>query len=155
MKSQARRNNRALHKNILRGVLFIATTRMFALHTGRGKTISQTIEYVENPDKTRNGELVSGYQCNIPIVDAEFILSKKQYADQTGRDQGKRDVFAYHVRQAFKPGEITPELANELGRELALRFTKNNHAFIVATHIDKKHIHNHIIFNSMILCKGR
>ena len=121
---------------------------MFALHVGRGKTIAQTVDYVENPDKTRDGELITGYRCNIRIVDAEFKLSKEQYADQTGRSQGKRDVVAYHIRQSFKPGEITPELANELGRELALRFTGGNHAFIVATHIDRKHIHNHIIFNS-------
>jgi len=129
---------------------------MFALHTGKGKSIAQTIEYIENPDKTRNGELVSGYQCNIPIVDAEFLLSKDQYADIARYSEIKNDVLAYHIRQSFKPGEITPELANELGRELAMRFTKNNHAFIVATHIDKKHIHNHIIFNSTNLnCDGK
>lgn len=129
---------------------------MFALHTHRGKSIEQTIDYVENPAKTRNGELISGYQCNTRIVDAEFLLSKQQYADQTGRNQGKHDVLAYHIRQSFKPGEITPELANELGRELALRFTKGNHAFIVATHIDKSHVHNHIIFNSTNLnCDGK
>ena len=56
--------------------------------------------------------------------------------------------MAYHIRQAFKPGEVTPELANELGQQLARKFTKNAHAFIVATHVDKAHIHNHIIFNS-------
>ena len=129
---------------------------MFALHTHRGKSIADTIEYVENPAKTRNGELISGYQCNPRIADAEFLLSKEQYADITGRNQGKRDVLAYHIRQSFKPGEITPELANELGRELAMRFTKGNHAFIVATHIDKSHIHNHIIFNSTNLnCDGK
>ena len=120
---------------------------MFALHS-KGKSVANTIDYVENPDKTRNGELISSYQCNIQIVDAEFQLSKRQYADQTGRNQGDRDVLAYHIRQSFKLGEITPELANELGRELALRFTRNDHAFIVATHIDKRHIHNHIVFNS-------
>jgi len=125
---------------------------MFALHTNKGKTIAQTItdrtDYASNPDKTRKGELVTGYECAPRTADAEFLLSKRQYLDQTGRDQGDRNVLAYHIRQAFKPGEITPELANELGRELAMRFTKGNHAFIVATHIDKSHIHNHIVFNS-------
>ena len=60
-------------------------------------------------------------------------------------------MLAYHIRQAFKPGEIRPELANKLGYELAMRFTKGRHAFIVATHIDKRHIHNHIVFNSTTL----
>ena len=129
---------------------------MFALHSNKGKSVSNTIDYVENPEKTRKGELVSSYQCNTKLADAEFILSKEQYADQTGRNQGSHDVLAYHIRQSFKPGEISPELANELGQELAMRFTKNNHAFIVATHIDKSHVHNHIVFNSTNLnCDGK
>ena len=60
-------------------------------------------------------------------------------------------MIAYTIRQSFVPGEITPEEANRLGCELARRFTKGNHAFIVCTHIDKKHIHNHIIWNSTAL----
>ena len=125
------------------------------MHVNKGKTIAQTItdrtDYAENPEKTRKGELVTGYQCDPHTVDSEFLLSKQQYADITGRDQGRRDILAYHVRQAFKPGEITPELANKLGYELARRFTKGRHAFIVATHEDKSHIHNHIVFNSTTL----
>jgi len=132
---------------------------LLAIHANKGKNIAQTItdrtDYVKNPDKTHKGELVTSYQCNPRIVDAEFLLSKQQYRDITGRDQGSHDVLAYHIRQSFKPGEITPELANKLGYELAMRFTKGRHAFIVATHIDRNHFHNHIIFNSMILCKGR
>ena len=95
--------------------------------------------------------MVTGYQCDPHTADAEFLLAKQQYLGITGRDQGRSDVLAYHIRQAFKPGEITPELANKLGYELAMRFTKGRHAFIVATHIDKRHIHNHIIFNSTTL----
>ncbi len=60
-------------------------------------------------------------------------------------------MILYQIRQSFKPGEITPELANKIGYELALKFTKENHAFFVATHIDKSHIHNHIIYNSTSL----
>lgn len=58
-------------------------------------------------------------------------------------------MIAYHLRQAFVPGEITPEEANRLGRELAMRFTKGRNAFIVCTHTDKHHIHNHIIFSAV------
>ena len=62
----------------------------------------------------------------------------------TGRTQA-HDVIAYQIRQSFKPGEITPEEANKVGYETAMRFTKGKHAFIVATHVDRAHIHNHII----------
>ena len=80
-------------------------------------------------------------------VDEEFMLSKRQYEQITGRRQ-KHEVIAYQIRQSFKPGEITPEEANRLGHELALRFTKGKYAFIVATHTDRAYVHNHIVFNS-------
>ena len=81
----------------------------------------------------------------------EFVMAKRQYIATTGRVRGKDDVIAYHVRQSFRPGEITPEEANRLGVEFAKRFTKGNHAFIVCTHIDKAHVHNHIIWSSVNL----
>lgn len=133
----------------------MATTRLIPLHIGKGRTIAEAItdstDYAENPLKTGKGELVTGYECDPHTADAEFLLSKRQYFFLMGRDQGDRDVIAYHTRQSFRPGEITPEEANELGRELAMRFTRGNHAFIVATHTDRAHIHNHIIFNSTAL----
>ena len=84
-----------------------------------------------------------------PPADAEFLLAKRQYIAATGRVRGADDVIAYHVRQSFKPGEITPEEANRLGVEFAKRFTKGNHAFVVCTHIDKSHVHNHIIWSAV------
>ena len=130
-----------------------------SLHTGKdrtvGKAISSIIDYVENPDKTDGGRMISSYQCDSRIADAEFLLSKRQYAAKTGRRRGADDVIAYTIRQSFVPGEITPEEANRLGRELAMRFTKGNHAFIVCTHIDKRHVHNHIIWNSTALDHSR
>ena len=107
-------------------------------------------DYAQNPDKTAQGELVSSYACSPLTVDEEFLLSKRQYEQSTGRSQ-KRDVIAYQIRQSFKPGEITPEEANQVGYELAMRFTKGKHAFLVATHIDRQHIHNHVLFNSTSL----
>ncbi len=83
-------------------------------------------------------------------ADEEFLLSKRQYEHMTGRRQ-EHNVIAYQIRQSFKPGEVTPEEANRIGHELGLRFTKGKHAFIVATHTDRAHIHNHIIFNSTAL----
>ena len=82
------------------------------------------------------------------------MLSKRQYELATGRRQ-KSDVIAYQIRQSFKPGEITAEEANKVGYELAMRFTKGKYAFIVATHTDRKHIHNHIIYNSTALDSTR
>ena len=76
---------------------------------------------------------------------------KQEYRRITGRQRGKDDVIAYHLRQSFKPGEITPEEANRLGQELAQRFTKGKSAYIVATHTDRHHYHNHIIISAVTL----
>jgi ethanolamine utilization protein EutP (predicted NTPase) len=111
------------------------------MHRNQGKTIAQCLagrtEYATNPDKTNGGEFISSYACDPATVDAEFLLSKREYSAITGRTQ-KSDVIAYQLRQSFKPGEITPEEANKTGYELALRFAKQRHAFIVATHVDKQ-----------------
>lgn len=137
----------------------MATTRIMPLHTGKGRTVGQAIsdilDYSKNPQKTDNGQLITSWQCDSRIADAEFLFTKRQYIQKTGRVRGEDDVIAYHLRQSFRPGEITPEEANRLGCELARRFTKGNHAFIVCTHIDKSHIHNHIIWNSTALSQTR
>ena len=100
--------------------------------------------------KTNDGEFISSYECDPKTADEEFLLSKRQYQHITGRKQ-KNNIIAYQIRQSFKPGEITPEEANQVGYETAMRWTKGKHAFIVATDIDKSHIHNHIIYNSTSL----
>ena len=136
----------------------LAATRLIALHKNKGKSVAACLksrtDYAQNPDKTQQGELVSSYECSPLTVDEEFMLSKRQYELATGRRQ-KSDVIAYQIRQSFKPGEITAEEANKVGYELAMRFTKGKYAFIVATHTDRKHIHNHIIYNSTALDSTR
>ena len=136
----------------------MAATRLIALHKNKGKSVAACLksrtDYVQNPDKTEQGELVSSYECSPLTVDEEFMLSKRQYELATGRRQ-KSDVIAYQIRQSFKPGEITAEEANKVGYELAMRFTKGKYAFIVATHTDREHIHNHIIYNSTALDSTR
>ena len=133
----------------------MATTNLIPLHVGKkctaGSSIARVIQYVKNPEKTQGESLVAGYGCNPALADAEFMFMKKTYLDRTGRYRGKDDVIAYHMRQAFLPGEITPEEANRLGRELAQRFTHGNNAYIVATHTDRHHIHNHIIISAVNL----
>lgn len=137
----------------------MAATRLIPLHVNKGKTIARCLaertDYSQNGKKTKGGEYVSSYECDPETADQEFLLSKRQYEHITGRHQS-RNIIAYQIRQSFKPGEVTPELANKIGFELAKRFTKGNHAFLVATHIDRAHIHNHIIFNSTTLdCTGK
>lgn len=129
----------------------MAATRLIPMQVNKGKTIAQSLgdktDYAKNPEKTDKGELVTGYQCDPMTVDEEFLLSKRQYEQITGRRQ-RHEVIAYQIRQSFNPGEITLEEANRLGQELALRFTKGKYAFIVATHTGRTHVHNHIVFNS-------
>ena len=141
-----------------REVVKLAATRLIALHKNKGKSVAACLksrtDYAQNPDKTQQGELVSSYECSPLTVDEEFMLSKRQYELATGRRQ-KSDVIAYQIRQSFKPGEITAEEANKVGYELAMRFTKGKYAFIVATHADREHIHNHILYNSTALDSTR
>lgn len=89
----------------------MATTRIIPLHTGKGRTvgkaISDIIGYVKNPEKTDHGRLITSYQCDSRVADAQFLLDKQTYAARTGRVRGADDVIAYHLRQSFVPGEIT------------------------------------------------
>jgi hypothetical protein len=134
----------------------MATTRLIARHISKGESIAQSLadsfDYGQNPEKTRGGKLISAYMCDPKTADAEFLLSKAQYKAITGREQKKdADILCYQIRQSFLPGEITPEEANRIGYETAMRWTKGNHAFFVTTHIDRHHIHNHIYYNSTAL----
>ena len=129
---------------------------MIVHHISKGETIARSLkdrlDYGKDPAKTQGGELISAYNCDHMTADAEFLLSKAKYKAVTGREQKRdADVLCYQIRQSFKPGEITPEEANRVGYETALRWTKGNHAFFVATHTDRQHIHNHIYYNSISL----
>ena len=132
----------------------MATTRLMSIHKNKSRTIletlAQSIDYGEDGKKTRDGKLVSSYECDPKTAAEEFLLAKKQYLNITGRKQGK-DILLYHLRQSFKPGEITAEEANRISLELAMSLTKGKHAVIVCTHEDKEHIHSHIYFNSTAL----
>ena len=132
----------------------MAATRLIPLHNNKGmgmaKTLGARTEYVKNPFKTENGELVTSYACDKDTTAEEFALEHAQYELHARRHYDK-EVIAYQIRQSFKPGEITPQEANRIGYETAMRFTKGNHAFIVATHTDRAHIHNHVLFNSVNL----
>jgi len=114
-------------------------------------------DYDQKAEKTNDGELVSSYMCSPETAAEEFEISKKLYFQLTGRSQPiGRDVIMYRIIQSFKPGEISPEDANRIGYELAMKYTKGQHQFVVATHVDKAHIHTHIEINSTNLnCNGK
>ncbi|MBP6492357.1 MAG: relaxase/mobilization nuclease domain-containing protein [Clostridia bacterium] len=131
----------------------MATTRLIPMHVIKGQTVAHTVHerlsYAINPDKTNSGQLVKAYGCEPETAAGEMLLCKKEYETYIGRsDEKKSDIVLYQIRQSFKPGEITPEKAQEIGFELAMSFTKGKYQFVVATHTDHAHIHNHIIFNS-------
>ena len=129
---------------------------MLQRHANEGESIAEAIrdclDYGKNPEKTEDGKYISSYECDPATVAAEFLLAKASYKAVTGREQKKgSDVLCYQIRQSFYPGEITPEEANRISYELAMRWTKGRHAFIVTTHTDKQHIHSHIYYNSTTL----
>lgn len=129
---------------------------MLQRHANEGESIAEAIrdclDYGKNPEKTEDGKYISSYECDPATVTAEFLLAKASYKAMTGREQKKdSDVLCYQIRQSFYPGEITPEEANRISYELAMRWTKGRHAFIVTTHTDKQHIHSHIYYNSTTL----
>ena len=131
----------------------MATTRLIPIHASTKhpppQTIHDRIAYAVNPTKTDHGQWVIGYGCDPATAAAEMLLTKREYELQNGPERAKpSNILLYQIRQAFAPGEITPEIAQQIGYELAMRFTKGKHQFIVATHVDKQHIHTHILFNS-------
>ena len=121
------------------------------MHQNKGKTIlkclTERTDYAMNNEKTANGELISSFECAPQTAASEFAFSKRIYFQKTGRES-EHDIIAYQFRQSFKPGEVTAEEANRIGYEFAERFLKGRHAFIVCTHINRHHIHNHVIWNS-------
>lgn len=134
----------------------MAISKLKPRHASEGRSIAAALkdrlDYDKNPEKTDGGLLVTGYQCSPDTAWQEFAVSKQIYTATTGRKRAPdQDVISYLIIQSFEPGTITPEDANKLGYKLAMEFTGGEHQFIVATHVDKKHIHNHIEFNSTAL----
>ena len=115
--------------------------------------IDKALEYITNPDKTSNSTLVSSYGCSISpkVAKLEFELVNKKAIKKR-----KDSVIARHLIQSFSPEDnITPELANKIGQELAAEVLKNEYQYVVATHMDKGHIHNHIIFNTTSITENK
>ena len=136
----------------------MATTWLKSIHKGGGiaAALGRSVDYISDSDKTNEGELIDSYECNPRIAVSEFLMSKREYEHITGRNQGKNNVIAYHIRMSFKPGEVTAEQALALGYELGLRWTKGLHQFVTAAHTNTNNPHIHIIYNSINLnCDGK
>ena len=102
-------------------------------------TLSKALDYIENPDKTDGKMLISSFGCSYETADIEFGFTLAQAID-------KGNNLAHHLIQSFEPGEVDYEKAHEIGKQLADAVTKGQHEYVLTTHIDKGHIHNHIIF---------
>lgn len=113
------------------------------------------LKYIMNPEKANGGLLISSHACVAESAANEFLLYRQEYQVNTGREI-TNEVLLYHIRQAFKPGKITPEEANEIGKELASRLTNDQFAYVVATHTDRHHVYNHIaICSTAIDCQHK
>ena len=102
-------------------------------------TLSKALDYIQNPDKTDGKTLVSSFGCSYETADIEF-----EYTLSQARQKGNN--LAFHLIQSFEPGEVDCEKAHAIGKQLADAATKGQHEYVLTTHIDKGHIHNHIIF---------
>lgn len=113
--------------------------------------VKDRINYYKNPKKTDSGRLISAYQCTPDTAVEEFLSVKHTYETRTGRKRSSNNAALWRIMQSFKPGEVSPEEANKIGYETAEEFLKGEHQFVVCTHTDHKHIHNHIVWNSTAL----
>ena len=111
-------------------------------------TLKKALDYIENPAKTDEKMLVSSFACSYETADIEFELLLSQ-AIQKGNN------LAHHLIQSFAPGETTPEQAHEIGRQLADEVLQGKYPYVLTTHIDKGHVHNHIIFCAVDMVNQR
>lgn len=120
----------------------MAVTKIKAI---RG-TLSKAIAYILNPEKTDEKLLVSSYGCASETAAREFEWTRK-IAEQKGMNPVR--IIARHVIQSFEIGEVTPELAHEIGKQFADKILGGKYEYVLTTHIDKDHVHNHLIFNAV------
>ena len=108
--------------------------------------MSKAIAYILNPEKTDEKLLVSSYGCASETAAQEFEWTRK-IAEQKGMNPVR--IIARHVIQSFEIGEVTPELAHEIGKQFADEILGGKYEYVLTTHIDKDHVHNHLIFNAV------
>lgn len=112
--------------------------------------LSRLLDYTQNRDKTEHQLYVTGFNCDPANACDTMNATRKRW----GKD-GEGHVLAYHLIQSFKPGEITPQQAHEIGCEFTRRLLADRYEVTVSTHLDKSHLHNHIVFNSVAFVDGK
>ena len=120
----------------------MAVTKIKAI---RG-TLNKALAYIMNPEKTDDKMLISSYGCATETAAQEFEWTRK-IAEQQGMNPVK--IIARHVIQSFDVGEVSPELAHEIGKQFADEILAGKYEYVLTTHIDKDHVHNHLIFNAV------
>ncbi|MBP3855203.1 MAG: relaxase/mobilization nuclease domain-containing protein [Ruminiclostridium sp.] len=122
----------------------MAVTKIHPIET----SLTKAIDYIIDDRKTSERKLCTGYCCSPTTSAYEFDLIKKD-ANKQGATQALKGYLAFHLIQSFEPGEVDYETAHKIGIELADKVLKGKYQYVVATHIDRGHVHNHIIFNSV------
>ena len=139
----------------------MATTKIIAIHHTLNKSLdyvsdpsktalNNAMDYVMNSDKTEQGLFISSFNCSIDSAYEQMKQTQRNWGKQ-----GKAKVLGYHVMQSFKPGEVTPETAHRIGCEFVKKCLAQTYEVVVTTHLNKNHLHNHIIFNSVSFKDGR
>ena len=124
----------------------MAITKIHAIKSTLGKALA----YIENLDKTDGQMLVSGYNCEPQTASIDFEMTAVLAHKARNLKRKRSTNLAYHLIQSFSPEDaVTPEQAHELGKKLAFEYTGGKYEYVVATHIDKGHIHNHIMLNAV------
>lgn len=130
----------------------MAITKIKPVHKGEKRNyksaIKNIITYIMDLKKTNNGKLVNSYECADKTIVSEWNMTRSLYRRLTNRENSK-EVVAYHLIQSFKPGEVEEVKALSIGNELAKAFTKGKYQYIVCTHNDMDHLHNHIVINAI------
>lgn len=111
-------------------------------------TLNLAIDYITNEEKTDEKILVSTHNCFASTAHTSFLKTRED-------NKVSGSVLARHLIQSFLPGEVTPEMAHQIGLELCKKILKDEYEFVLSTHIDKGHIHNHIIFNNVNMVTGK
>ena len=111
-------------------------------------TLHLAISYIVNGDKTDEQLLVSTHKCHESSAHTQFLRTREEVGT-------KGTVLARHLIQSFLPGETSPEMAHQIGLELCKNILKDKYEYVLSTHIDKGHIHNHIIFNNVNMVMGK
>ena len=140
-----------INGNISKVIRYVSNpdkTDLNALSSQDGQSLKDVMDYAVNPSKTEQQYLVSGVNCDPSIARQQMIITKQRYDKLDGRT-------AYHAYQSFKPGETDPQTAHQIGALFAQQLWGDRFQVVVATHVDKDHIHNHFVINSISFLDGK